>query len=252
MREQASFPPSPMRQRRTLGLAASCVASALGTCAFCLIGGSVLAESGDGSADYATAASRELRQVSVSIARLPEPLMDLNTRGAVVPEENRDSPGAAIERAYEEVIVQGEPSLAAYRVAINAARDQVMNMFNEINSNDEFDIHCRNEIRTGSHIPSRTCRPRFQREAATDAAREWLAALRSKCLTVNSACIFGDAADEAMSRAQAIESESRYLDDRLTEEIWRLASEDAEFAQALMDYEALRQAYKKAREELRD
>ena len=127
-----------------------------------------------------------------------------------------------------------------------------MSVFNEINSSDRFDIYCRNEIRTGTRIPARICRPRFQSEVATDAAREWLAALRSKCITVTSTCIFGMGANEAMSRAQAVESESRYLDDRLSDEILRLANEDAEFARALMDYDSLRRAYKAARQKLRD
>ena len=47
---------------------------------------------------------------------------------------------------------------------IERAETDVYNLFNELNSNDEFDVTCEEIVYTGSLIPQRTCMSAFLRE----------------------------------------------------------------------------------------
>lgn len=156
-----------------------------------------------------------------------------------------------IERSsrLEEVTVRGQRSLVAYRLALEASRERIFDIFNEINSDDEFDIRCRNEERPGSRIPKRVCRPEFSRDVASRAAGEYVTALKQFCDVGSQECIFGNpfAAQTAMSRARGVESEEHYKQRVLTEEIQRLARESWQLYRALLQHEKLRREYQEAR-----
>lgn len=83
----------------------------------------------------------------------------------------------AAANATEEVIVQGQ-SRAKLRFEIQRAEQAVMDRFNELNSKDEYDVHCRREMLTGSNIPRRVCRADFWRDAQAKAGRETAIALQ--------------------------------------------------------------------------
>ena len=58
--------------------------------------------------------------------------------------------------------------------------NKIFSMFNELNSDDDFDILCDNIAPTGSHIRQRVCEPRFvKRNASSNGsrlyARDWCA-----------------------------------------------------------------------------
>ena len=91
-------------------------------------------------------------------------------------EDVGDDAGASIE-VDEEVVVEGR-SRAMLRVQIELAEEAVYARFNEINSNDEFDIHCRRVMLTGSNIPRRVCEPNFWRNAQARAGEEAVRALQ--------------------------------------------------------------------------
>lgn len=117
----------------------------------------------------------------------------------------------------DQIIVIGK-SPAEIRAQILKAEEAVYDRFNEINSNDEFDIHCRKETPTGSHIPRRVCQTNFWRDAQAEAGKATVEAMRGE---------FGPPASvflgEAMNKGQVMTAEMR-----------RLAVEDQEFQKALV------------------
>jgi len=68
------------------------------------------------------------------------------------------------ESEIEQIIVQGERTRFALRMEIERAETDVYNLFNELNSNDDFDVTCEEIVYTGSLIPQRTCMAAFLRE----------------------------------------------------------------------------------------
>lgn len=188
----------------------------------------------------------QLREITVLEPRLIE--------AQTIPGVPRADTDAETSSRLEEVTVRGQRPVVAYRLALEASRDRIFEIFNEINSDDEFDIHCRNEQRTGSRIRRRVCRPQFSRDVAGDAAGEYVDALRSNCAGGSQECIFGNpsAAQTAMSRAQGVEAAEHYKHRLLTEEIQELARESWRLRRALLEHEELRREYQEAREELRD
>jgi hypothetical protein len=54
-----------------------------------------------------------------------------------------------------------------------AARERVYDLFNSLNSHDEFNIHCYNVPRTGTRIPQRVCRPQYTDTATMKPARSF-------------------------------------------------------------------------------
>lgn len=131
-------------------------------------------------------------------------------------------PGVAVDA---EVVVRGR-SRAALRIQIELAEEAVYERFNEINSKDEFDIHCRFQLLTGSKIPRRICQPNFRRAAEAQAAQETVHRLQG-----------GFALPAAMFQAEAL-----YKHDLLAEEMRRLAIEDDELSRALARLANLTQA----------
>jgi hypothetical protein len=117
----------------------------------------------------------------------------------------------------DEIIVIGK-SPAEIRAQIIKAEEAVYDRFNEINSNDEFDIHCRQETPTGSHIGRRVCQANFWRDALADAGQETVRAMRGES-SAPPALFLG----EAMNKGKVMTAEMR-----------RLALEDKEFQTTLV------------------
>src|SRR5690606_26403257 len=88
---------------------------------------------------------------------------------------------------------------------------------NEINSDDEFDIHCYEQAPTGSRIRRRLCHPNFWRTVQASAAQEAVLAMQGM-----------DALPPDMFIAEAVVKRQQ-----LSEEMRRLALEDEELMQAL-------------------
>ena len=65
-------------------------------------------------------------------------------------------------------------SRALIRHDLYAAQARVYELFNELNSNDDYDMVCQQEARLGSQIKYRVCKPRFQRKAESEASQEML------------------------------------------------------------------------------
>jgi hypothetical protein len=83
---------------------------------------------------------------------------------------------AAVENVAEppeEITVTGK-SMAAARSELHRAQEQVFTVFNSLNSDDEYDIHCESRASTGSHIKRRVCEANFVGDATSAEAMAFL------------------------------------------------------------------------------
>jgi hypothetical protein len=111
--------------------------------------------------------------------------------------------------ADEEIVVRGR-SPAELRAEIELARDAFIARFNDINSDDRFDIHCRLEKRVASHLEERVCASNSWREQDANFAFDFVRELRG----------------EGGTNPQAHRAEQLRMQRLLEEEMQRLAVED--------------------------
>lgn len=156
----------------------------------------------------------------------------------------------------EEVVVRGR-RIGELRADIEVARRRAYDIFNEINSNDEFDVRCRKESRPGTNVPAQICRARFEYDISADAASEYMSTLFTLCqpdangFLDTQACMFSGPGVSAAASAQAVEGRAPPKRDQMTDEIFRLAREDDRFAQAVLDFYEASQQYDAARKKQR-
>lgn len=81
-----------------------------------------------------------------------------------------DAVTEAEEQVLDEVIVSGM-SLRQMRDAIVAAEQRFYDLYNELNQEDDFDIHCHERAALGTRIKRRECLVAFQEEAQMMYAR---------------------------------------------------------------------------------
>jgi hypothetical protein len=77
----------------------------------------------------------------------------------------------------EEVVVRGGKTLSQYRLELERAHDELLELFNESNEGNDTDVRCRNEAPTGTRIPQRVCRSHAEERAQANGARQFLNAL---------------------------------------------------------------------------
>jgi hypothetical protein len=145
------------------------------------------------------------------------------------------------EEPIDEITVLGQRTLRTLRLEVQAARERVYDLFNSLNSDDEFDIHCRNVPRTGTRIPQRVCRPQFADSATSTAARQFLDELFF-CGGLSETCL-----ERGASLAQATVSEIPVKDQQLAAEVQRLTRESLAFRRAITEYQAVERRYEDAR-----
>jgi hypothetical protein len=155
--------------------------------------------------------------------------------------------------APEEVIVRGR-RLVEFRLQVQQARERAYAIFNEINSDDDFDVHCRDERRYFSHSERRICRARFEDRISADAAKEYMATLTWNCpgdpatgFVDTQRCLFSAPGQTAKASALAMEGQAPLMRDRMNDEILRLANENDGFAQAILDFYEADRRYDEAR-----
>lgn len=160
--------------------------------------------------------------------------------------------------APEEVVVRGR-RLVELRFDVEKAHEQVYAIFNQINSNDAFDVHCRDERKYHSRATQRVCRANFENRISGEAAREYMAALNWTCQPVDGtgfinsqACMFSAPGQMAKSNAQGVEGQAPSMHAQMNDEIVRLAEEDERFARAIIDWYEKNQQYEAARKRRND
>src|SRR5689334_14628455 len=84
------------------------------------------------------------------------------------------------QEPVDEVVVRGKRTLFSLRKELQAARENVWDVFNTINSDDDFDIACTSAPQTGSHYKKRACRPQYATNATRQAGQD-LARRMSAC-----------------------------------------------------------------------
>jgi len=124
----------------------------------------------------------------------------------------------------DEIIVYG--SIPELRRQLLHTRDAMFLRFNEINSDDRFDIHCYQEAPTGSRIKRERCVSNSWREQDSNYAQAFVGWLRGET-----------GVPPEFYRAQQL-----LWQQKLGEEWLRLASEDAAFADTMQRFELAREA----------
>ena len=145
-------------------------------------------------------------------------------------EPQAQAAGAVEDDRYddlEEVVVTAPRTLSAMRAEIDAVQNRAFALFNELNVDNDYDIVCRRETPTGSHIPVRVCRPRYVDRLEAEATQDFLA---------------GDGFFDPGG-------DIRYHEDILKQKLALMAREHPEFHSALEEYYRLQSAYEDERRE---
>lgn len=138
------------------------------------------------------------------------------------------------QEEIEEIVVRAKP-LNWYRAEIEAARDEMIRLFNEANDGDDNDVRCRYEAPTGSRIPVRVCFSAAQDRASAGAARDMLNGL----LLGRGAEIEGAAQNAAIAESRAASE---------FENEWRrVMGTDQRFHDAVVKYRELENEFNRAR-----
>ena len=159
-----------------------------------------------------------LIEIDVRVAPIEAMLpVDVELPAAIDSESLAAMVGPEATGMTEEVIVRGQTP-GALRIQIELAEEAVYDRFNEINSNDEFDIHCEEIAFTGSRMLTRFCQPNFWHAAEENIAYETVRLLQGSAFTAGTGQFRGEA---------------HYKRVQMREEMERLAREDEEFLNAL-------------------
>lgn len=170
----------------------------------------------------------------------------------------------ASPRPIEEITVNANSNILALRFRLQEAEDSMYAKFNELNSRDEFDVDCRVIRHTRSHIAERNCEPKFLTRERQSNVMQVVSQLRDGGVPsgggLAGAAVNGGGSDgatslnlEAIDNYQQGDAELRQLlskkFEEMSEDMFRIASENPEFLQALMRVENFRRALTEAREE---
>jgi hypothetical protein len=130
----------------------------------------------------------------------------LHAQGAAAASESTASP--------EDVIIVREQELEALRLRIERAEDEVFARFNEINSDDSYDIQCYERVPRNSRIARRVCLSNAARAADTAIANATVRAMQGSAVGGNTAL------------AQSQHAEQLDTERRVQDELRRLAQDD--------------------------
>lgn len=118
----------------------------------------------------------------------------------------------------DEIIVRGR-GYGELRARIRLAQEAVFARFNEINSDDDFDIRCTMESRAGTRVRERACLSNSWREQEANMAE----------------AVLGQLAGRSGLPAAVFRAEQLRMQRLLHEEMRRLAFEDAALGEAVME-----------------
>ena len=78
----------------------------------------------------------------------------------------------------EEVTVYGQKTLLNLKRAMIEAENNTFEVFNSLNTDNQYDMRCYKEAPTGSHIKHRFCYPNYVKDLEYEAASRWSAGSR--------------------------------------------------------------------------
>ena len=99
--------------------------------------------------------------------------LGLNISAQEASNENSNNSDAQ-EYMLDEVIVTGDSSLVSLRMEVYRAEEYKFEIFNSLNSTDEFDITCEWRAPLGSNIKRRFCDAGYIKEARAEDARQFM------------------------------------------------------------------------------
>ena len=135
------------------------------------------------------------------------------------------------EEEIEEIRVYGDKSLLRLQLEVYEAEDAYFDLFNLLNSDDDYDIHCYREAQTGSRLKRRVCKTNYLIRLEAEASEEWVKSLQAG---VSRSYI------DPATRVQR-------LDAKVQEEMDRLAAEKPEFLERINEYSIKKQIYESER-----
>ena len=97
---------------------------------------------------------------------------------------------------------------------IESAETEVYGLFNELNSNDEFDVACTNEVFVGSHLPKRICIADYLRKEQAKNVGSWVTGLDSQGLSIDVLVTLDGIKGEVCHKTVAMEAEMLKLAQR--------------------------------------
>jgi hypothetical protein len=137
----------------------------------------------------------------------------------------------------EEILVIGDRSLHSLRAEIYRAEDIKFEIFNSLNSTDDFDITCKWRAPTGSIIRRRFCDAGYMRKARAEDARHFMDNTAEGSIT------FLHRSDQQLT------AEFAYKAEALNKEMIELAIKHPSLAKAMIHEYALEQLYDAERRE---
>ncbi len=164
-------------------------------------------------------------KVGVSVARLAAfaVLFPVLLQQAALAQET----AAEESEPLEEVVTIAPRTLRLMRVEIRRAEENVIDLFNAVNTDGEYELRCRREAPLGSHIPVRACSTRIVDRLTARASQDFVMT-----------GFFDYPA-----------AEIRYHEQMLRETMSRLISEDPLLHRALTEYYLLKTEYDTESEE---
>ena len=97
--------------------------------------------------------------------------------GTTVQQDAAKTDDAAVDQQepMEEITVIGQKQIMGLRQQIFRAEDHAFEIFNALNDDNDYDVHCRMVANTGTRIERRTCMPNFYHDATANEAQQFLA-----------------------------------------------------------------------------
>lgn len=146
-------------------------------------------------------------------------------------------------RLPDEITVVSRRTLLNMRYQFQREEDLLYRMFNDLNSNDEFDIKCR-KVKRLSHIGRRECEPKFFSRARTANAIMGVADMRSGIGEPGANNISMERGLSLLETDLELGEQEGTKFDAMNEEIFRLAMENPGYLKVLMRVHTLKADYK--------
>jgi len=162
-----------------------------------------------------------------SLLWLSPPILSQQQESSSESESGSQPDGSAIE----EITVQGERTIYALRLAIESAETEVYNLFNELNTNDEFDVTCKEVRYTSSHISRRTCMAAYLRKEEAYHLQDYVQSIQIGGGLISGG--LGTPGSGMLLTLDAVKGEVHQKTVAMEQEMLRLAIEVPEFAAAL-------------------
>jgi len=151
-------------------------------------------------------------------------------------------------RSLEEITVVGERSILSIRYQIRREEDAMYRLFNDLNSDDEFDIKCR-MVKRYSHIARRECEPKFFTRARSANALMGMADMRSGLETDGPDFISMERGLSLLQSESELGAQEGNKFEAMSLEMLRLAMENPAYMNSLLRIDQLNKELEATRKE---